>query len=177
MPHQSFSDKDDLKKRFSKNIKIGRVMVWWGVKPMMINFCKAYPFPQVSVLLFILFFKSSWRQISSAAFNSVRLPAGTTFALPSVWFLFYEYSTRLDIYCIMHVKTSTIYFVFVFNSIQFTLIQYLALPLVSGTPSVWFSCSSCKEILTLTLCTCRRDGRFIHINYKITWWIRSWLVL
>ena len=64
-----------MKKSVWKNIHFGMVvhgLVW--CEPDDHPFSKA-SIPQVSVLLFILFFKSSWRYMA----NSVPQPAATTF--------------------------------------------------------------------------------------------------
>ena len=58
-----------------------------------------HPFCQVSVLLFILVFKSSWFLISSVTWNSINSvpqPAVTTFAFASVTFLFDEYERAIE---------------------------------------------------------------------------------
>ena len=61
-------------------------VVWTGWSSVYLK----RPFCQVSILLFIIFFKSSLRYMASAAFYSVPQSAATTFAFPSVWFLFYS---------------------------------------------------------------------------------------
>ena len=48
-----------MTKRLWKNIHFVKVVVLCGVNQMIINFSKVHPFRQISVILFILFFKSS----------------------------------------------------------------------------------------------------------------------
>ena len=63
--HQPVSSKDDSMNKFWKNIHFGRVVVLCVVNRIIIPFLK-HLFRQVSVLLCILFFKSSWCWIFSA---------------------------------------------------------------------------------------------------------------
>ena len=81
-----------MKKSVWVNIHLGMVVVWCGVNQMIIHFSK-HPFCQVGVILLILFLKSSWCKIESAARNLINsLPqalqaAATTFAFSSVYIL------------------------------------------------------------------------------------------
>ena len=61
-----FSSKGDLKKSFWKNIHFGRVGVWFGVNQMISHFSEVF---YMSILLFILFFKSSWTAATTFAFS------------------------------------------------------------------------------------------------------------
>ena len=85
-----FSGKNDLKIFFFKNIHFGRLVVWCCVNQMNMQSIQS---AIVSELLFILFFKSSWRLISTTTFNrnnSFSKPAVTTFAFHSIISFFYD---------------------------------------------------------------------------------------
>ena len=73
------TSKNDLKKkRFWENIHFGRVVVWYGVSRMIINF-STHPFRQV----FYSSVSSSWCTVASAArnwINSIPQTAATIFA-------------------------------------------------------------------------------------------------
>ena len=81
-----FSNKDDLKKGFWKNIHFGRLRVWCSV-----NHC--HPFSLHIRSAKCVFSYSSFSSNHSGAnpLLSVVPPAATTFPFPSVWFLFYAF--------------------------------------------------------------------------------------
>ena len=61
----ALSSKDDLNKRFWKNIHFGRVVVWYGVNRMVTHFPNASVLPS-SRYLHSSFFSSWWKIVSTA---------------------------------------------------------------------------------------------------------------